>query len=316
MHILTETNKTKETNLKNCLVFGSINLDFFFYVKNLPNPGETIIGSSFETFPGGKGFNQAFYINQFCPKQTRFLAFIGNDLNGSLLRRKYIERDFKNNDDLIKLSGFQSGCAFITVNEEGENTIVVNPGSNMNIETSMLLKREEMFKSLDFVVSQCEIPLEIIELGFSLSKKNNSNVKNILNLSPIPQTDFLFILKNVDILIINEVEFHQICKIGNFNTLEQLANTYDLEYIICTRGIKSVLIYDKVKNIKNEVNSFKAKYVVDTCGAGDSFLGGFVAGLMKNVNILKAVEIANKVASKKIKHKGAQVLIKDIHSFF
>ena len=308
------SNKSNELNKKNCLVFGSINLDFFFYVKDLPLPGETLIGKSFETYPGGKGFNQAFYINQFCPDQTRFLSFVGNDANGMLLTRKYNERNFKNNQDLVKLSGQQTGCAFITVNQEGENTIIVNPGSNMKITPCMLKEREQMFSNLDFAVSQCEIPLEIVELGFSLSKQQNPHIKNILNLSPIPQSGFLSILKNVDILIVNEGEFHKICVLGNVKTFEQAANHFDLEFIICTRGVKSVLVYDRNKNLKEEVNTFESKKVVDTCGAGDSFLGGFVSGLMKNISVLKSVEIGNKVAWKKVQNKGAQVEIGEFNS--
>ncbi len=41
------------------LVVGSINMDLVVRVPHSPRPGETVLGGDFETFPGGKGANQA-----------------------------------------------------------------------------------------------------------------------------------------------------------------------------------------------------------------------------------------------------------------
>ena len=297
---------------KQCVVFGSINLDYFFYVKNLPKPGETIFGHSFDTFSGGKGFNQAYYINQLCPQQCRFLAFIGDDSNGTFLKRKYNECNFAENDDLVVLPGNQSGCAFITVNNQGENTIIVHPGSNQDITLKIMAANSSAFKNCQYVISQCEIPLEIIDYGFSKAKKNNPNVVNILNLSPIPETDFLFLLKNVDILVVNEIEFEHICKNSNSSNFEEIHEKFQIESIICSRGAKSTLLYRKNESVV-EVETVKVDNIVDTCGAGDSFLGGIVAGLMRDLSLPESIKFGNEVASKKIQKKSAQVQINDLN---
>jgi ribokinase len=296
---------------KKTLVIGSINLDFFFYVDQFPKPGETIMGKTFKTFSGGKGFNQAFYINQIYPNQTRFLAFIGNDSNGEFLKKKYNENNFEK-DDLVVLKDYQSGCAFITVNNQGENSIIVNSGSNMQIQPEMIINRKEIFAKRDFIVSQCEIPLKIISQSFKISKEVNPNVKNVLNLSPVPEKDFLFILENVDILVVNEAEFSKICAKAKLENFGEIAKKFKIQYIICTRGSNSVLIYDNEKNLKREIPSIKVEKIIDTCGAGDSFLGGMMVGLMKGYGIYESIGMGNRVASRKIQFQSAQVEFEDL----
>lgn len=295
-------------------MFGSSNLDFFFYVDAFPQPGETVINSSFKTFVGGKGFNQAFYINQLDPGRTRFLTFIGADNNGEFLAKKYRQAKFSNDGDLVRIEGVESGCAFITVNKQGENTIIVNSGSNMRCTRSMLLERREAFENTDFVVSQCEIPLTVIDCGFELAKQANPEVTNILNLSPVPQSDFLFVLERVDILVLNEGELEMLCQRAALEGFKDISDRFGIGCIVCTKGADSVAVYSRDDDRVENVPVFEVSDILDTCGAGDSFLGGFVVGLMNGKSLKEAIRLGSKVASIKIQSSGAQVAIGDLKS--
>ncbi len=49
-------------------IVGSLNMDLVIRSPHIPQPGETIIGSDFQTIPGGKGANQAVAAARLCAR--------------------------------------------------------------------------------------------------------------------------------------------------------------------------------------------------------------------------------------------------------
>ena len=135
-------------------VFGSINMDLVVYSSARPKDGETIFGSSFHTFQGGKGANQAVAASRL-GIDVSFIGKIGVDLFGKQLRDSLVEENI--NIEYLEESNGESGVAFINVFEKtSENQIIVVPGANSYVESSQV--PDELLSSTDILISQLEIP--------------------------------------------------------------------------------------------------------------------------------------------------------------
>ena len=110
------------------IVIGSTNTDMVIKSKKLPAPGETILGGTFFMNPGGKGANQAVAAARLGGNVT-FVTKTGNDIFGSEAKSMF-DRENINAEYMVKDPINPSGVALITVDENGENCIVVAPGSN------------------------------------------------------------------------------------------------------------------------------------------------------------------------------------------
>ena len=115
------------------MLIGSANIDLVVHSRRFPAPGETLQGSDFRTFPGGKGANQAVASAKVGAK-TSFLGKVGTDgfgnqlansLASNLVDITYLSRD----------SDSSTGVALITIDGSGQNTIVVAPGANARLNS-------------------------------------------------------------------------------------------------------------------------------------------------------------------------------------
>ena len=307
--------KDSANDKQKCLVIGSANLDFFFYVKELPEMGQTILSKESKTLTGGKGFNQAFYINRLSPNSTRFLACVADDFQGLALRNAYLKCRFLNDSDLNVFKGKESGSAFICIDRHGENTIVVNSGANLLFTEQIILSHKEAFVKSDYFVCQCEINLDVLAIALQYSKKVNPQIQTVLNLSPMPSVELGPLLNDLDYLIVNQTETEALFQKSKLNSIPELANHYRIRHIIATNGPNPVSIFFKETQKIEVVAVESVGKVVDTCGAGDCFLGGMVAGLMRGFPLKQAVQIGSLAAANKIGKFGAQADISKFESF-
>src|SRR5690606_41534544 len=110
------------------LVAGSANLDFVVRAPRVPAPGETVLGGGLQTFPGGKGANQAVACARAGGAPTTMLVALGGDAQGARLRESLLGAGIGLVEKRIEQAA--SGVAFICIAESGENSIVVAPGAN------------------------------------------------------------------------------------------------------------------------------------------------------------------------------------------
>ena len=162
------------------IVIGSSNTDMVIKTKKLPLPGETILGGTFLMNPGGKGANQAVAAARLGGNVT-FVTKTGNDLFGS---EAIILFDNENIDTkyMIRDAGNPSGVALITVDENGENSIVVAPGSNGTLSPNDIADEVFHTGSSDIFLLQLEIPVETVE--FVAEKASAQKNRVILNPAP------------------------------------------------------------------------------------------------------------------------------------
>ena len=281
---------------KICVV-GSANIDQVSYVKRTPNDGETVFGDSYQMGFGGKGANQAVMAG-ILGAEVYVITCLGSDV----YRDMTIE-NFKNNDvitDYIQTVDGSSGVAPIWVDESGQNRIIVIPGANDLIDSSLAIEALEKIGKPDVLVGQFEIPMNVNEQVFSYAYKNG--VKTVLNPAPANKPSDI-LLQNTSWFIPNEIEFEEIYgDIFNENNLLLFAKNVDTNVVV-TLGDKGCAY---IKN--NSVKIIKADSVkaIDTTGAGDAFVGAFSFALASKLDIEECLKLALKKATDSVTKKGTQ----------
>jgi len=289
--------------MKTVLVIGSINLDNVLRVQNLPKRGETIIAKNYEIVEGGKGANQAAAIGKLGVKVSMF-GKIGNDIYGEMLLKSLKDSNV-NIENIIIDEKISTGKAFITVENSGENTIVIDKGANGKIRLEEIKRLENEIFSNDIIVTQMEIPIEIVFYVIKKARKLNKII--ILNLSPavkIPDK----ILNQIDFLILNELELEFLTNViysrNSLNdAIKKLRNFYKNK-IVVTIGPDGAA-YSLNDNQLKIIPTFDV-IPIDETGAGDAFIGGFVFGLANDKNIDECIKLGNATGSLATTIIGAQ----------
>ena len=281
---------------KICVV-GSANIDQVSYVKRAPNDGETLFGEDYQMCFGGKGANQAVMAG-LLGAEVYVIACLGSDV----YREMTIE-NFKNNNvitDYIQTVEGSSGVAPIWVDESGQNRIVVIPGANNLLDSSLAIESLEKIGKPDVLVGQFEIPMNVNEQVFSYAYKNG--VQTILNPAPANKpTDVL--LENTSWFIPNEVEFEEIYgEVFNEDNLLLFANDLKTNVVV-TLGEKGCAY---IKNNSVEIMNTDTVKAVDTTGAGDAFVGAFSFALASKLDIEECLELALQKATDSVTKKGTQ----------
>lgn len=288
-------------------VLGSMNMDMVITVASMPKVGETILCNDVKKLPGGKGANQAIAA-QRSGAEVYMIAKIGKDENGDTLL-KGLQNDDINTKYVLRDNKKDTGMAIITVNSEGNNSIIVVPGSNMNISKLEILRAEEAIKDSDIVVAQLETPMDAAAEAFRLAKKYNKFT--VLNPSPskILSNE---LIENTDMIIPNETEAYgitgiEVKDIESAKRASRLFFNKGIKVVIITLGENGAAIVTRTN--AELVPAYKVK-AADTTAAGDGFLGALVSKInIKDVSfesLKKAVEFGNKVSSIVVQRKGAQ----------
>lgn len=288
-------------------VIGSLNMDLVLKINDIPKVGETILSKSYEKIAGGKGANQAIAAKR-CGADVSMIAKIGKDENGKILREKLKEENidvtciFKDDQD-------PTGLALIMVNKNGNNSIVVVPGSNMNITDKEIDNSISKIINSDILIAQFETNENMTLKSFQKAKEFNKTT--ILNPAPAKKIDEK-LLKLTDIIIPNETEAEILTgiKINSIDDAKKAGEFFlnkDVKFSVITLGEKGALIVGR--NFYELVHAFKVN-AVDTTAAGDSFIGALSSKLnFKNLNretLKDAVSFGNKVSSITVQRKGAQ----------
>ena len=262
-------------------VLGSMNMDLVLKVKDMPKVGETILSKSFQKIAGGKGANQAVAAKR-SGAEVFMISKIGKDENGRELRDKLVEDNIDVKyvfEDRIE----PTGMALIMVNDNGNNSIIVNAGSNMTLTKEEIHSAENLIKESDIIISQFETPEDITIEAFKIAKENGK--VTILNPAPAKKIkDIEDAKKAGDIFLGKGVKF-----------------------AIITLGEKGAALIGK--DFCEIVPAYRVN-AIDTTAAGDSFIGGLSSKLdTKNLGretLSSSIRFGNKVSSIAVQRKGAQ----------
>ncbi len=279
-------------------VVGSLNMDIVVKVDRFPALGETIIGKDYFYANGGKGANQAVAAAKL-GANVYMVGAVGDDMYGKKLTENLVENNVKT--DFLQTLGAPTGTAFITLDRKGSNSIVVVPGSNGQLDTKSIDSLKNEIQQGDIIVCQLEIPLATVKRVFQIAKENGA--LTVLNPSPVINYDSS-LLSYVDLLVMNEIEAE---KLYSGNSLEERAIGLiknGIQYVVITLGEKGVIFCDTTLQCKS-LPAYTVD-VVDTTGAGDSFIGGIVAAWQETKGFEESVAYAIAVGSLSTTKYGAQ----------
>lgn len=269
------------------IVFGSINIDLVATTPRLPVAGETLLGESFFTTPGGKGANQAVALAKL-GIPTQMIGRVGNDNFGAELIKNLQNSGVQTENILIDES-VSSGVAVITIDNTGENHIIVIPGANGQINQEDVKKLSDLLPTATTLLLQLEIPLPAVVAAVKAAKDLDINI--ILDPAPAQSNlpDELYPL--IDIITPNEIEASQLVgfPVNGEETAAKAAA------VLLERGVKCAVIKLGAKGVycaTAEAAFFIPAFsvhAVDTVAAGDAFNGGLAAALFHKLPLREAV---------------------------
>jgi ribokinase len=251
------------------LVVGSLNMDLIVRVPHLPRPGETIVGEDLLRAPGGKGANQAVAAARL-GASVAMVGRVGHDAFGRELSRGLREAGVATR--WVRGADRPTGAALIVVDARGQNSIAVAPGANQTLLPEDVPLRA--IQTSDVLVAPLEVPLPTIEEAFRLARL--AGVLTVLNAAPagwLPRS----LLALADVVICNEVELsslleHGVAPAEEISAARELRALQD-QLVVVTLGQRGALAVRGDEVV--EQPAFDVD-VVDTTGAGDAFVGGFV----------------------------------------
>lgn len=289
------------------IVIGSINIDLVVYTPRHPVPGETILGNHFETFPGGKGANQAIAAARL-GGNVQLVGRIGIDNFGQLLLSN-LKHNQVNTNTVVKVDQ-PTGTALITVDQKGQNSIIVVPGANASLTKQDIEDLKDVIKEAKIVVLQLEIPLEVVIHAIDIAYQ--AGVTILLNPAPATQIP-IETLRKATFIIPNESELAILSgkEINSFSDCRQAANTLfkaGCEQIILTRGEHGA--YYLTQDNQIFAPPFKVP-VMDTTAAGDAFIGGLAVALANEVDLRSALLQASAAGALAVTKAGAQTSLPD-----
>jgi ribokinase len=271
------------------LNFGSINLDLVYRVASLPTPGETLASTSYEKYLGGKGVNQSIAA-QRCGADVLHIGCVGPD--GEWLREQIVE--FGLSLEGVKTVPDHTGHAVIFVADSAENQIVLFGGSNQAFTTDQIetaLKKAN--PKTDWVICQNETNL-VHELAQSAKSKN---LRVAYSAAPFEAEHAIPMLDHIDLLAVNEVEAAALQA-----ALGKDPRDIGLRYLLVTKGAEGADLHTHHETIHQP--SFKVS-PQDTTGAGDTFLGAFMAEFTLSNSPAKALRFAAAASAIQVTRAGA-----------
>ena len=282
---------TEDRQMGNIIVIGSASIDLVVKTDIIPEAGETVMGSSFFTTPGGKGANQAVAAARLSD-QVYMIGAVGDDDYGqqilSNLNENNVDTQFM---DVI--DNESSGTAHITL-YDNDNRIIVVPAANQYVTAERVLPKLAQFQAGDIILMQHEIPEETIEAVVDYAVQHQ--IKVMLNPAPYRKLK-QDILDKVTWLTPNETESELLFD----NQVDSALQSYPRKLIV-TQGADGAVFFD---GALQKVPGFK-KEVIDTTGAGDTFNGALAVALNDNKTLEKAVDFANLAGSFSVTGLGAQ----------
>lgn len=287
---------------KPVVVVGSINMDLVASAPHIPAAGETVLGTDFQTYPGGKGANQAVAAARL-GASVQMIGQLGADDIGKQLRGGLNMAGI----DTTGVGTVQgpSGVALISVAASGENSIIVTQGANLQVTPAFLDQHAAIIQKAGIVLAQLEIPLETVVHLADLCAQ--ANVPLMLDPAPARELPKELYAKLAWITP-NETEAafylgHTVPDDGADKAAEELM----------AKGTKGVLLklgsrgsyFAQAKGSEVKIKAFQVN-AIDTTAAGDCFNGAFAAALMLGQSRLEAAMFASAASAISVTRKGAQ----------
>lgn len=286
------------------VVIGSLNMDLVTRAERLPRGGETLIGESFATVPGGKGANQAVAAARL-GAEVAMVGCVGADAYGVQLRDALLAEGI-DCQAVSVVDGVSSGVALIVVDASSQNAIVIVAGGNGRLSVEVVESFDAVLASADVIVCQLEVPMDTV--GYALKRGREMGKIVILNPAPASAPLPAEWYASIDYLIPNESEAAALSglPVSSRADAEKAATQLiaaGAGKVIVTLGSQGALFADGQGFSHFPAPKVKA---IDTTAAGDTFVGGFAAALADGKSEAEAIRFGQVAAALSVTRAGAQ----------
>lgn len=276
------------------LCFGSANLDHVYKVDHFTVPGETQGCLEYNIKCGGKGVNQAIAM-ALAGNDTYFAGIIGSD--SGLLKDALVDKGV--HIDYMKISNKPTGHAIIEVDQSGQNHILLYGGTNKEIDFEYIDEVLSHFSKGDIVVLQNEIN----NVPYIIERCYEKEMKIFFNAAPYDIAVKNYPIEKVTWLVVNETEGATLSNEEDYEKIIQtLKQKYPHTHILFTMGKEGSRVLTDKEDIKVEALKVNA---VDTTGAGDTYIGYFVRGIVEEMPLLETAQMATKASAIAVTRFGA-----------
>ncbi len=286
------------------VVVGSFVTDLVFKAPRRPEVGETLIGSEFGLFTGGKGYNQAIAAVRM-GAQVHMVGRLGVDIFGDMFTQKMAQEGIDARY-VVRDSDVGTGVASPEIYEDtGNNSIILMPRANMCVSVADVEAAREVIAAAAVLLLQLEIPVEASMRAAAIARAGRTTVVfNPAPARPLPPEMF----RLVDIITPNEIEAGQLTGVKTSDDAGARAAAEHLrdlgtERVILTLGARGALMFGAEG--ETEVPAYKVK-VVDPTAAGDAFCGGLAVALARGQSPVEAVKYANAAGALAVTVLGAE----------
>jgi ribokinase len=290
------------------VVVGSTMIDLIAYADRLPDDGETVVGTRYETGFGGKGANQAVMAARF-GAEVAMVNTVGDDDHGSAYLDKLAAEGI--DTTFMRRVPGSSGVAPIWVDGHGTNRIIVVPGANDRVLAEVAAEGVDTFRP-DVVIGQFEIPQRTTAAGFAAARRIGATT--VLNPGPAAAIE-PDLLAATDWLVPNAPEFGLIAEtpLGGAPaeesaTVRALGDRLAVSLVV-TLGERGALVVP-LRGDESWVDAPRVD-AVDTTGAGDAFVAGFAVGLAMDQSPVDAVRLGCAAAADSVTRRGTQASYPD-----
>lgn len=316
----------------NACFVGSLNADLMVRTHTIPHPGQTVAGQPLQILPGGKSANQAVCASLLgC--HTAMVGALGNDAHADVLKRSLARAQVCT--DGIEQVGVPTGTAIITVDESGENTIVISPGANGEVSPALVRHHASYIEQATVLGLCLEIPYESVLEAARIA--HGAGRTTVFNYSPLLPVDNE-LWKLVDVVIVNEHELIEVLTselspsnaagicgtltqpecVDILDLLQNDPSPLDMHLWQCVRTLLHQKQIDRsvvtlggagavviTPDAITPITPHKVS-VVDTTGCGDSFMASIVASLASGLSLEDGARLASYVGAYAATGQGAQ----------
>jgi len=284
---------------KPIVVVGSVTMDMVTRARLIPRIGQTVIGTGFETTPGGKGANQAVAAARL-GYPVQMVGMVGEDMYGKALLENLTHAGV--GVAAIERTSGPTGLAPIFLAESGENSIVVVPGANGKVDPAYVDRHEALIRSAGMVLCQLELPIETVSHVLALCA--DADVPVMLDPAPaaaLPDPTW------AEVAWFTPNETEAAFYLSNNEEPEEAAERFlarGLRGVVLKRGAEGSYVATAAGSA-GWVKAFQVE-AVNTVGAGDCFNGAFAVALLEGKDALTAARFASAAASISVTRPGAQ----------
>lgn len=267
------------------VVLGSLNVDLVVHVDHHARPGETVLAhGDLEQYAGGKGGNQAVAAAA-AGARVSMVGTVGDD-DGGLAYLARLQARGIDVSGVRLVRGLATGQAWITVDDDGENAIVVVPGANGSEHVAA--QAVDTMGPGDVLLVQLEVPMGVVARAARRAHERRARV--VVNAAPyaaLPHD----VAALADPVVVNE---HEALAMADSDVVP-----------------RSVLVTFGGEGCSWDGERFDgvpvpAAEVVDSTGAGDAFCGALAAALADGADRASAVRLASEAGAAAVRHLGAQ----------